>query len=224
MGQQRGGQPRGSSFDRDLAESQSDDDDLEKGIAENSGGIGEVVVSRFLWSLGLRKLDYAVATHAHEDHIGGFQEVMRNFRVSELLVGHSPRNDYEFGRLISRARLEHARVASLSQGDKLTIDGVEVQVLWPPPGGENPSSGNDDSIVLYVKYGSVSFILAGDIEEGAETQLCQGDREMHADLLKVGHHGSNTSSTQDLLNAVHPRWAVISVGRTTRSVIRGWTC
>src|SRR5215471_1957409 len=208
------GQPRGSSMYRDLAESQSDEDGLEKDIEDNSAGIGEVVVSRFLWSLGLRKLDYALATHAHEDHIGGFQEVLRNFRVGELLVGHSPRSDYEFDHLIRRARQEHVRVASVSQGDKLTIDGVEVQVLWPPRGGEN--SGNDDSIVLDLKYRSASFVLAGDIEQEAERQLCLANTEMHADVLKVPHHGSKTSSTDEFISRVQPRYAVISVGKRSR--------
>jgi competence protein ComEC len=210
------GQPRGSSMYRDLAESPSDEDGLEKDIDDSSAGIGEVVVSRFLWSLGLRKLDYALATHAHEDHIGGFQEVLRNFRVGELLVGHSPRSDYEFDHLIRRARQEHVRVASLSQGDKLTIDGVEVQVLWPPRGGENSSSGNDDSIVLDLKYRSVSFVLAGDIEQEAERQLCLANTEMRADLLKVPHHGSKTSSTDEFIGRVQPRYAVISVGKRSR--------
>jgi ComEC/Rec2-related protein len=210
------GQPRGSSTYRDLAESQSDEDGLEKDIDDNSAGIGEVVVSRFLWSLGLRKLDYALATHAHEDHIGGFQEVLRNFRVGELLVGHSPRSDYEFNHLIRRAGQEHVRVAFLSQGDELTIDGVEVQVLWPPRGGENSSSGNDDSIVLYLKHRSVSFILAGDIEQETERQLCLANKEMHADLLKVPHHGSKTSSTDEFIDRVQPSYAVISVGKRSR--------
>jgi competence protein ComEC len=210
------GQGQRSSGDRDLAESQSDEDGIEKGLYDRSEGIGEIVVSRFLWSLGLRRLDYALATHAHADHIGGFEEVLRNFRVGELMVGHSPRSDYEFDRLIRRAKLEHVQVASLAQGDRFTLDGVEIEVLWPPRGGENSSSGNDDSIVLRVKYGSVSFILAGDIEQEAETRLCEDDRDMHADLLKVPHHGSKTSSTERFIDRVQPKYAVISVGIRSR--------
>src|SRR5262249_55192620 len=161
---------------------------MEKGFDDNAAGIGEVVVSRFLWSLGLRRLNYALATHAHEDHIGGFEDVLRNFGIGELIVGHSPRTSHEFGRLIRRASLEHVPVASMSQGDKTSVDGVDVEVLWPPRGDENSTSGNNDSIVLHLKYGSVSILLTGDIEEPAETSLCSRIGEMHADLLKVPHH------------------------------------
>jgi competence protein ComEC len=210
------GKARRSSGNRDEAESQSDEDGMEKGFYDHSEGVGELVVSRFLWSLGLRRLDYAVATHAHEDHIGGFEQVLRNFRVGELMVGHSPGSNYEFNRMIQRAKFEQVRVISLAEGDRFMLDGVEVEVLWPPQGGENSSSGNDDSIVLHLKYGSVSFILAGDIEQEAESRLSLENRDIHADVLKVPHHGSKTSSTEQFIDSVRPKYAVISVGIRSR--------
>jgi len=195
---------------------ESDEDGLEKGFDEYAAGIGEMVVSRFLWSLGLRRIDYALATHAHEDHIGGFEAVLRNFGVGELIVGHSPKSSSEFRRLVRRAALEHVRVVSMSQGDKTTVDGVMIEVLWPPQGDENSKSGNNDSVVLHLKYGSVSIMLTGDIEGPAETWLCARSADMHADLLKVPHHGSKTSSSDQFIDMVRPSYAVISVGVRSR--------
>src|SRR5262249_29190988 len=195
---------------------ETDEDSLERGFDDNPAGIGEGVVSRFLWSLGLRRLDYALATHAHEDHIGGFEDVLRNFGVGELIVGHSPKSSHEFRRLIRRAAMEHVHVTSMSQGDKTTVDGVELDVLWPPPGDENSTSGNNDSIGLLLKYGSVSIMLTGDIEEPAETWLCGRSAGIHADLLKVPHHGCKTSSTDQFIDTVLPSYAVISVGIRSR--------
>jgi competence protein ComEC len=107
-------------------------------------------------------------------------------------------------------------MGSIAQGDNFTLDGVEVQVLWPPRGDKNSSSGNNDSIVLHLKYGRVAFLLAGDIEQPAETSLCGSDSDLRADLLKVPHHGSKTSSTYPFLDKVNPTYAVISVGVRSR--------
>jgi len=104
----------------------------------------------------------------------------------------------------------------MAQGDKLSLDGVDVEALWPRPGGENSTSGNNDSIVLRLKYGSVSFLLAGDIEQPAENWLCGESQPLHADLLKVPHHGSKTSSTAAFIERVNPAYAVISVGQRSR--------
>jgi competence protein ComEC len=91
-----------------------------------------------------------------------------------------------------------------------------MQALWPPPGDKDSSSGNNDSIVLHLKYGRVSLLLAGDIEQSAEASLFRSDSDRKADLLKVPHHGSKTSSTYQFLDKVDPAYAVISVGVRSR--------
>jgi competence protein ComEC len=195
---------------------QDDEEGPDQGFGDGAPGVGELVVSRFLWSIGLRKLDYTLATHAHEDHVGGFEDVLQNFRVGELFVGHSPYSSREFRRLSRRARAEHVRIGSMTRGDGFMLEGVDVEVLWPPPGGKDSQSGNNDSIVLHLKYGGVSFLLAGDIEGPAETSLCSSDSQLRADVLKVPHHGSKTSSTPQFLDRVNPTYAVISVGVRSR--------
>jgi competence protein ComEC len=106
---------------------------------------------------------------------------------------------------------------TVAAGERFEIDGVTIEVLWPPPadGGEI-TSGNDDSVVLRLVYGSISILLAGDIEQSAEASLVQSGANLRADLMKVPHHGSRTSSTEAFVDAVNPRYAVISVGERSR--------
>jgi competence protein ComEC len=105
----------------------------------------------------------------------------------------------------------------IEAGQQFDIEGVNVQVLWPPPADVyRASSINDDSIVLRLVFGSVAILMAGDIEREAEVQLARSGYEIRADVLKVPHHGSRTSSTEDFLDAVRPRCAVISVGVRSR--------
>src|SRR5262249_11046483 len=197
-----------------------DDEDSEETEPEfRDGGltIGEAVVSRFLWSRGLRRLDYALATHAHSDHIAGLRDVIQNFGLGELIVGHAPFHDVEFRRLADSAAGRRVVLGTVASGDRFEVDGVQIDVLWPKPVDETDvRSGNNDSVVLRIAYGSVSFVMAGDLESPGESALVESGTELHADVLKVGHHGSKTSSTDAFLDRVQPEYAIISVGERSR--------
>ena len=108
-------------------------------------------------------------------------------------------------------------MSTVRSGEHFEIDGVGIDVLWPPPAQGSPvTSGNDDSIVLRLVYGSISILLAGDIERNAEESLVASGVNLQADVLKAPHHGSRTSSTEAFVNAVNPGYAVISVGERSR--------
>ena len=185
--------------------------------AINGFSIGEAVVSRFLWSLGRTRVDYVLATHAHADHIGGLSDVVRNFEIGQGIVGHVPVDDPEFNGLADALRTRHVPLSSVSAGERFEIEGATIEVLWPPRSrGSTATSGNDDSIVLRLRYGAASIVLAGDIEQPAEDSLVKSGADLRADLLKVPHHGSKTSSTEAFIDAVSPRYAVISVGERSR--------
>ncbi|MGH9822529.1 MAG: ComEC/Rec2 family competence protein, partial [Blastocatellia bacterium] len=229
--------PRTRKFGEMPSESQTSNDQLvepQPAEAQNAGDvesgdegqfeddtgfdIGEAVVARFLWSRGLRRIDYLLATHAHEDHIGGMEDVLRDFKVGELLVGHEPQSSADFRHLEQWARMDRTPMESLSAGRHLEFDGVTVDVLWPPAPqpDEEVKSGNNESVVIRLVYGSVSFLMTGDIETPAEQELVAQGVDLHADVLKVAHHGSKTSSTEDFVSAVKPKYAIISVGRRSR--------
>jgi competence protein ComEC len=201
------------------ADRQGGDEEAASEVPFNDDGlaVGEAVVSRFLWSQHRTRLDYALATHADADHIGGFSQVLKNFRVGQCLIGHRPTDDFEYKQFASVVGERRIPLGSLSAGQRFDIDGVTVEVLWPPRAALPPvTSNNDDSVVLRLIYGSVAILMTGDIEEPAEAALVAAGVDLRADVLKVPHHGSKTSSTAALLDRVRPRCAIISVGERSR--------
>ncbi|HTK37232.1 MAG TPA: ComEC/Rec2 family competence protein, partial [Pyrinomonadaceae bacterium] len=179
--------------------------------------IGEAVVSQFLWEKGYSKIDYILATHADADHIQGLTDVARNFDIREAFFARTPVNDPEYTELAEVIQKKKIAASRLSRGDLLNIGGVDVQVLFPE-NDDSPDaiSDNDHSLVLRLVYGSRAFLLTGDVERKAENQMLSTPEYLTADVVKVPHHGSHTSSTQQFVDAVKPRVAIISVGRRSR--------
>jgi len=167
---------------------------------------GEDVVSPYLWSRGLRRLDVLVVTHAHADHAGGIAALLSNFRPSEVWFGSNPPEA-----LVKQARGLGIRTEFLRTPDAREISGARIEVLSPPVGFAAAMPGNNDSLAFRVSYGERSFLLTGDMERPMERRLAN-DPRVRADVLKVGHHGSRTSTTEEFLDAVSPKVAVISAG------------
>jgi competence protein ComEC len=172
---------------------------------------GEDVVAPYLWSRGIAHLDVVAISHAHSDHIGGMPAVLKDFHPKELWIGLIPPSR-ALESLIAEAHALGIKVVRHWEGDRLDLGGAEVEVLFPPqdwPIGLEPK--NNDSMVMRVSYGQTSVLLEGDAEKAVERRIASLHHP-HADLLKVGHHGSNTSTTPEILQAVQPRFAVISLG------------
>ena len=177
--------------------------------------IGEEVVSPALWARGIRHLDAVAITHAHSDHIGGLPSVLRNFHPAELWVGNNPPIP-TYKSLLAEAAGLHVRIRSFRAGDVFAFGDTRVNVLAPlssyRPG---PDAANNDSMVLHVSFGATSILLEGDAEAPVE-QAMLAEPDLASTLLKVAHHGSNTSTQPAFLARVEPRWAVISCGLHNR--------
>jgi competence protein ComEC len=196
---------------------ESDGEDTETEFTEGGFSVGEAVASRFIWSLGRTRVDYVLATHADADHIDGVSDVVRNFHVGQAIVGRVPESNREFKLFFKAVEERSVSLATVNAGDRFEVDGVSVEVLWPPRPSEAPvTSGNNDSVVLRLVYGSIAVLLTGDIEQAAENALIESGVNLRAEVLKVPHHGSKTSSSGAFINAVQPGYAVISVGERSR--------
>jgi len=189
----------------------------EAGFKEPRFSVGESVVSRFLWSLGLMRIDYVLATHADADHMDGLAAVAENFNINQAIVGRVVIHNFQFDAFTGAAGRQQAPVMMLNAGERFEIEGVTVEALWPLPSGQVAAkSSNDDSIVLRLSYGGNAILMTGDIERESEESLVQSGVNLRADVLKIPHHGSKTSSTEAFLDAVKPRLAIISVGERSR--------
>lgn len=173
--------------------------------------VGEEVVSRYLWFRGLKRLDAVALTHAHEDHLGGLRAVLENFRAREFWVGHDVASP-AYRELLQLARARGVPLTHQARGQTFFWGGVAGRILWPDSPNEVQSARNDDSVVLRLEFGRAALLLPGDIERPVERELAGQGGQIAAAFLKVAHHGSKTSTIAELLQAVAPRFAAISVG------------
>lgn len=172
---------------------------------------GEDVVSPYLWSRRIRRLDVVVLSHLHEDHAGGAPALIRNFRPREVWIaalGDSP---------VAQAVREASRQAGsavrlLRAGEEIELGGARFRVLAPPSEYVPLTPADRDSLVLRVSYGARSALLTGDLDPSVERYLTDQRQLRQSDILKVPHHGSRRSTTEALLAQVRPSIALISAG------------
>jgi competence protein ComEC len=176
---------------------------------------GEEAVSPYLWSRGFKHIDFVAVTHGHQDHVGGLTAVLETFQVGTLWIGREISGS-ALARLEDLARSRGVKIVHEIRGEKIEWDGAEGEVLWPESvmGDTAVAAKNNDSIVMHWAFGKRAFMMPGDAEKQAERQILaeSAAESLRADVLKVGHHGSKNSTTEEFLAAVHPRVAVISAG------------
>jgi competence protein ComEC len=174
--------------------------------------IGEDVVSPYLWTRSIKRLDIVVMTHAHEDHMGGMSAVLRNFHPRELWTG-ATQDSPEWRGVRDTAERLHIPIRHMQRGPPFSFGGTTMQILAPGPDYlPDAVPKNDDSLVMRVRFGSTSLLLTGDMEKKIERELASLGLFEHDDVLKVGHHGSRTSSSPVLLDLEHPTFGIISDG------------
>lgn len=174
---------------------------------------GEDVVAPYLWDRGIRRIDVMALSHAHDDHIGGLPALLADFHPRELWTGATPEST-TWQKLRSEALRRGVKIVPMQEPRRFSFGGVQVEVLAPLDDYlpvDEPK--NNDSLVLRLHFGHRSFLLTGDAESPVERGMMERNELAPADVLKVGHHGSHTSTTEEFLSTVAPAFALISVGK-----------
>lgn len=168
---------------------------------------GEKLVNYFK-SLGIEEFTYVFATHPHEDHIGGMDDIINNFKIDNYYMSNKLSTTKTFMDVLDALDRRNLKYTVPNKGDTLKLGDANIKVIYP---GDDKSNINDSSIVLKITYGKNSFLLTGDATSNVERKIYNED--IKSDVLKVAHHGSSYSSTDVFLDRVKPYYAVISVGK-----------
>jgi competence protein ComEC len=179
--------------------------------------MGRMVVAPYLWSKGIKRIRYLVLSHPHPDHYGGLMYIIDNFKVDEIWLNGRKTEEAEkfFTKIVERK----VPYRILKRGNLLESRDYRIYVLHPYDvfyAGSlrgDFSNQNNDSLVLKIQYNDISVLFTGDIETEAEENLIHLGKWLRSDIIKVPHHGGRTSSTEEFLQMVRPKVAVISVGR-----------
>ena len=165
----------------------------------------------FLKSEGIEKFDYIVGTHPHEDHIGSLDDVVNEYDFDTILFPKVTTTTNTFENLVDAVNSNGKKFTTPLSGTEYTLGDATFKIL--APSSDSYQSLNNYSIVIKLTYGNNSFIFTGDAESLSETEILNSFDDLSADVLKLGHHGSTTSTSMKFLNAVSPKYAVVSVGK-----------
>lgn len=167
---------------------------------------GENVVN-YIKSKGITKIDYVIGTHPHEDHIGGMDDVINNIDADKIYLPKIQTNTKTYEDVLQAIQDKNKKIDSFSKGDKFTIGDANLEIMTDSI--LNKENLNLSSNIIRMEFNGTSFLFTGD----AETENEKTINWPQTDILKVGHHGSTTSTSQNFLNQIKPKYAIISVGK-----------
>lgn len=177
----------------------------------NTGTAGNVL--SYLRRFGVKELDLVVNTHPHGDHLGGIPTVLAGIPAEEVWCSHAGFTTGLFSQFKNAVEKQDLSIVCPAPGTVFREGNLSISVLGPQFGVSTYEDLNDTSLVLMVEFGQRKFLFTGDMESYAEQQLLNAHLNLKADVLKVGHHGSYSSTSQVFLDAVDPEYGVISCGR-----------
>ncbi|MCD7811387.1 MAG: MBL fold metallo-hydrolase [Ruminococcus sp.] len=171
-------------------------------------------VAAYLEELGVSSIDYVVATHPHSDHMGGMSEIVLNYEIGEMIMPHLDDSDIPttryFEKFLDACEEKDLQVTEAQLGRVISLGDAEAEIIAPI--SEDYSGANNYSVGIILTHGSNSFLFTGDAEELAESEMLESGKLSHVRVYKVNHHGSDTSSSEEFLEAISPEYAVIMCG------------
>lgn len=166
-----------------------------------------------------RDIDAVIVSHPHADHIAGLVGALERYEVKNIIESKESYNSSEFGAWQEAVKDERSNDIEAIAGKVIDLgDGVTLEILHPfqSVAGDNPKNPHDDGVVVMLRYGDLEVILTGDMETKVERRLIMAGYDLDADVLKIGHHGSKTSTSEEFLSATSPEVAIIQVGAKNR--------
>jgi beta-lactamase superfamily II metal-dependent hydrolase len=183
-------------------------------VALIDGGELDSGITDYLRSQQIERVDLLIATHPHSDHIGGLVEVLEGFPVSRVVTNGQPHTTQVYERFLDAVIASEAEYIEVKRGARLPFGDLVFEVLNPPATGGAIFAGdiNENSLVLRLEVGQVAFLFTGDAEASAEADMLAANQPLQAEVLKLGHHGSSTSTHSQFLAEVSPSVAVYQAG------------
>ncbi|APF23428.1 ComEC/Rec2 family competence protein [Clostridium butyricum] len=168
---------------------------------------------KFLNDLNISKLDYVIATHPHEDHIGNMNTVLNSYKVQSFYAPKVYSYTKSFEQMIDSLKSNNLKINPIKRGCNTINLGFQTNVEVFSPINDTYDNENNYSPVIKISFGNNSFLFTGDAEKEIEDKLILLNDDLKADILKVSHHGSSSSTSDSFLNRVSPKYAIISVGK-----------
>lgn len=165
----------------------------------------------FIEECGIEKFDIVIATHPHEDHIGGLDKVIDNFEIGCIYMPDAVSTSKTFESVLDSIENKNVNVIQAKAGITV-LDEEYISMKFVAPNSDEYDETNDYSAVVHFTYGNRSFLFTGDAEKLSEKEILANGFDISSDVIKVGHHGSSTSSSKSFLKAVNPKYAIIEVG------------
>lgn len=188
---------------------------IDCGGSENSDyDVGEKVLVPYILDKGTKTIDCVIITHMHEDHVEGIIRVIEDLNVKQIILGVQPVKSNLYEELLIVATKRKVPVKIVSAGDTVCIDNIKFEIIYPEEKLEISNDLNNNSLVMKAKIDDVTLLFTGDIEKEAEELIL--NENLNANILKVAHHGSSSSTTQEFLNIVQPEIALIGVGEDNK--------
>ena len=176
-------------------------------IDAGNNGDGKLV-KNYLIQQGIKTLDYVIGTHPHEDHIGGLDYIINDFKIGKIYLPKATSTTKAFGDVVTAIKNKGMKATVPKPGETFNLGSAKITIL--APNNSKYKDLNNFSVVVKLEFGSNSFLLTGDAEDISESEILAKGFNVKADLLKVGHHGSHSSTTDEFLAKVNPKYAVIS--------------
>ena len=182
-------------------------------IDAGDNGYGDLVVD-YLNNLGVTQIDYLIATHPHADHIGGMSIVIDKMNVKKIYMPDVTTTTQTFERLLTSIENKELQISIAERGKEI-LKNEYLRAVFIAPAVKSDDL-NNMSAVLRLEFDEISFLFMGDAEKESELEILNNWNELKADVIKIGHHGSGTSSTKSFIKNVNPKYAIISCGKDNK--------